>query len=58
MIDRIFAVIGLALLFAFSGVLLWSVPELDLSIVLIVVLAMAVYEFWSSLRQSNNNNRS
>lgn len=56
--DRIFAGIALLCLFGFTGILVWSVPEVDLTIVVLLVLGMAVYEFWTSLRQSNNNNGS
>ena len=56
--DRIFAGIALLCLFGFMGILIWSVPEVDLTIVVLLVLGMAVYEFWTSLRQSNNNNGS
>jgi hypothetical protein len=51
MMDRIFALLGMALFIGFVGVLIARVPKVDLWIVLVVVVAMAAYDFWRSLRQ-------
>lgn len=46
MIDKFLAVVSLACLIGFMGVIIWFVPDPDLVIVTIIVLAMAVYDFY------------
>ena len=48
------AVASLLGLVAFMSVVVWFVNEPDLWIVVVVVLAMASYDFWLSLRKSDN----
>ena len=54
MVDKIVALASLAALVAFMGVVVWFVNEPDLWIVVLIVLVMASYDFWISLRKSNN----
>lgn len=56
MMDKIFAAISLITLFAFVGVVLGFVAELDLTIVVVIVLLMATYDFWKTLRNGNRKN--
>lgn len=46
LIDKVLAVLSMALFIAFLGILIWWVREPDLIIVVAVVSAMAVYDFW------------
>lgn len=50
MLDRIFAVLSILALIGFMGIVTVFVNEPDLWIVVILVLAMASYDFWRSLR--------
>jgi|GEM_PF-897672 len=58
MMDKIFAVFSLVILFAFVGVVIGFVAEWDLAIVVIVVLLMATYDFWKTLWRGNGNGKS
>ena len=53
MLDRVFAVLSLLALVGFMGIVTWFVNEPDLWIVVIVVLAMAAYDFWRTLTRRN-----
>ena len=53
MADKLVAVASLVGLIAFMGVVVWFVNEPDLWIVVIIVLVMASYDFWLTLRRSN-----
>jgi membrane protein implicated in regulation of membrane protease activity len=57
MADKIMAVLGLATLIAFLGVVVVFVPDLDLIVVVLVVSALAIYDFWRSFRDRRNNDR-
>lgn len=57
MMDKIFAAISLIMLFAFVGVVVGFVAEWDLALVIIVVLLMASYDFWKTLRGGNGNGK-
>lgn len=46
MIDKVLAAVSLAGLIAFMGIIVWFVPEPDLTIVTILVLAMAFRDFY------------
>ncbi len=54
MADKIVALASLVGLIAFMGVVVWFVNEPDLWIVVILVLVMASYDFWITLRKSDN----
>lgn len=47
--DRLFAIIALATLIGFLGVVVGFVPEPDLIIVFVIVIAMAIYDFWKTI---------
>lgn len=49
MLDRVVGILSLALLFAFMGVVVWFIAAPDLTIIVVLVLAMAAYDFWRSL---------
>lgn len=53
MTDKIMAVLALAIMIAYLGVVVWFVPELDLGIVIGFVSLLAVYDFWQSFRGGN-----
>ena len=55
MADKIMAVLGLATMIAFLGVVVVFVPDLDLFVVVLVVSALAIYDFWRSFRDRRNN---
>ena len=50
MLDRTLAIFSLLALVAFMGIVTWFVNEPDLWIVVLIVLAMAGYDFWRTLR--------
>jgi hypothetical protein len=48
-ISRLFALLALAGLLAFFGVIMKFVPRLDLSVVLVICLALVIYDLWTQL---------
>jgi hypothetical protein len=50
MTDKIMAILALATMILFLGVVAWFVPEIDLIIVIAFVSLLAIYDFWQSLR--------
>lgn len=55
-LDRILAVLSILLLIAFMGIVTWFVNEPDLWIVVILVLVMASYDFWRTLKPRKGPN--
>lgn len=55
MIDKILAILSLAVLVSFLGVIVWFVPEPDLAVVVGVVLVMAFYDFYRTAFRNNND---
>ena len=55
--DKLMAVLSLATMIAFLGVLVLFVPELDLIVVVLVVSAMAIYDFWRSFRDRRDEHQ-
>jgi hypothetical protein len=51
MSDKIMAFIALATMIVFLAVVAWFVPDIDLIIVIAFVSALAIYDFWQSLRR-------
>lgn len=45
MIDRIMALVAIATLTAFLGILVWKVPRPDLAAVIAITVALAVWDF-------------
>lgn len=58
MADKIIAPLAILLFLGFVAFLAVYVNELDLWIVIGIVSAMGVYEFWQSLRNQNNGKQS
>lgn len=56
MLDRIFALVSMLAVIAFVGVVTVGVMEPDLWIVAIVVVGIAIYDFWRTIRDSDNSN--
>lgn len=54
MTDKIMAVVALATMILFLGVVAWFVPETDLIIVIAFVSLLAIYDFWETLRRKRN----
>ena len=52
-LDRVLAVLSILLLVGFMGIVTWFVNEPDLWIVVLLVLGMASYDFWRTLRPRN-----
>lgn len=53
--DRILAVISLASLAAFAGVLIWYIAEIDLVIITVGVLILAAIDFYLLTVQSHSD---
>lgn len=53
MLDRVLAVLSILGLVGFMGIVTVFVNEPDLWIVALVVLAMATFDFWRTLRAKN-----
>ncbi|MEM7226295.1 MAG: hypothetical protein AAF495_25190 [Pseudomonadota bacterium] len=54
MLDRGLAVIAMALLIVFLGIVVTFVKEIDLTVVCVLVVLMAIYEIWVDVRTSGN----
>jgi hypothetical protein len=50
MFDRILAILSIALLIGFMAIVVWYVGRMNLTAVVVLVLAMAIYDFWRELR--------
>lgn len=48
------AIVALATMITFLGVVAWFVPDIDLILVITFVSLLAIYDFWRSLRQKRN----
>jgi hypothetical protein len=47
-------IVGLALLMAFLGIMLWWVPAPPLIIIVVSVLALLIYDFIDTVRHGDN----
>jgi len=56
MLDRIFAIVSMLAVIAFVGVVTVGVMEPDLWIVAIIVVGIAILDFWRTLRDSDDSN--
>jgi hypothetical protein len=54
MSDKIMAVVALSMMIASLGIVAVFVPDIDLIIVIAVVSALAIYDFWQSFRPKSN----
>lgn len=52
MTDKIMAIVALATMVAYIGLIAWFVPEIDLIIVISFVSLLAAYDFWRSFRRN------
>jgi hypothetical protein len=52
MLDKIIAVLALATMIAFLGVVAVFVPSVDLVVVIVFVSLLASYDFWQALRNN------
>lgn len=50
MTDKIMAILALTMMIASLAVVAAFVPDIDLIIVIAIVSAMAIYDFWQTLR--------
>lgn len=57
MTDKILAILALATMIAFLGVVVLFVPDLDLLVVVLFVSVLAIYDFWRTFRDRRNNHR-
>lgn len=55
MLDKIVATISLLMLIAFTGTVIGFVKEPALAVVVIVVLGMAIYDFWRTLSRGHGS---
>ena len=53
--DIVMAILGLAGLAVFLGIIVWRVPQIPLIIVFTVVFLMAAFDFWRELRSGPQN---
>jgi fatty acid desaturase len=47
--DKILATLAIAVLLGFIGILLWFVAKPNLIIITVLVLCLAVYDFWRQM---------
>lgn len=52
MLDKALAAISIALFLGFMGIVIYFVKEVDLTLIVVAVLIMAVYDFWGATRQN------
>jgi hypothetical protein len=50
-------IIGIAMVIAFLGIMLWWVPAPPLIIIVVVVMALLIYDFVQTLRYGENGDR-
>jgi len=50
MTDKIMAILSLATMISFLGVVVLFVPDLDLILVVLFVSVLAIYDFWRTFR--------
>ena len=55
-VDRVLAVFSLAVFVAFLGIIVYFVAEADLAIVVLIVIAMAAYDFYRSAFRGSGRN--
>ncbi|MFQ5467323.1 MAG: hypothetical protein ACE5DS_04225 [Kiloniellaceae bacterium] len=55
MTDKIIAIFSLFMFIGFVGIIVTYINEPALWTVVLIVVAMAVYDFWRALRRGNNH---
>lgn len=53
--DKIIAAVALAVLLGFIGILLWFVAKPNLIIITVLVLCLALYDFWQQLYRARKD---
>ena len=56
MLDRLLAAIAVLLLIAFLGIVVVFVKEIDLTVVIVLVVAMTIHQIWVELRANTSGN--
>lgn len=56
MLDKSLAAISIVLFLGFMGIVIYFVKELDLTIIVVAVLMMAIYDFWRATRNNDKKN--
>ena len=46
MLDKVLTIVAILTLFAFVSIVVWFVPEPDLTIIIVIVLVMVVFDFY------------
>lgn len=52
--DIVLATLAMATLIAFVGIVVWKIAAIPLTIVAVVVISMAIYDFWLTAGQNRN----
>jgi hypothetical protein len=55
MVNFVTGILGIAGVATFLGIMLWWVPALPLIIIVVVVLALLIYDFAQSVRAGDGN---
>jgi hypothetical protein len=53
-IDLILAFLALATLIGFVGIVVWKIASIPLTVVAVVVIGMAAYDFWLTAGRNGN----
>jgi hypothetical protein len=53
MTNLVTGIIGIAMLVTFLGFLVWWIKALPLTIIVVVVILLMVWDFWQSTRAAN-----
>lgn len=53
-LDRIVAIASMIALTLFMGVLVWYVARVNLTVIVVIVLLMAYYDFWRTLKSDGS----
>ena len=56
MTDKVLAVLSFVGLTIFTGIVVVFVRELDLAVVVLMCIAIGMYDFWTTLRAKDNAN--
>jgi hypothetical protein len=52
--DIVLAFLALATLIAFLGIVVWKIGAIPLTVVAVVVIGMAIYDFWLTAGRDRN----
>lgn len=51
LLKAIVGLIGIILVLGFLGVVVWKLPEIPLVVVILIGVAMMIYEYWEQLHE-------